>query len=123
MNSLLDSRLTSRQGQLHDKLDADLVLIRKAFNERILYFRQLQEISDSVADVQWEEPTLEMAIEDCIEERTELEGKINTNRARHRYLVNLVDNKGVTTDDDDDDEESICILCRCDFLRGFITQW
>jgi hypothetical protein len=25
--------------------------------------------------------------------------------------------------DSQDDEESVCILCRCDFIRGFITQW
>ena len=113
-------RLMSTQSQLHDKLDADLVLIRKAFNERILYFRQLQEISDSVADVEWEHNTLDEAMEDCLAERLDLEGKINTNRARHRYLVNLVNNKGVV--DEDEEEENVCILCRCDFLRGFITQ-
>ncbi|KAJ2921288.1 hypothetical protein H1R20_g15804, partial [Candolleomyces eurysporus] len=113
-------RLMTSQSQLHDKLDADLVLIRKAFNERILYFRQLQEISDSVAEVEWEHPSLADAIEDCLHERTELDGKINTNRARHRYLVNIV-KKGASADSQDD-EENVCILCRCDFIRGFITQ-
>ena len=39
---------------LHDRLEADLTLLRKSFNQRILYFGHLQEISDSVADVEWD---------------------------------------------------------------------
>lgn len=102
-----------------DKLDADLALMRKAFNSRILYFRQLQEISDSVAEVTWE-GALEDAIQECVTERTALAAKINTDRARQRYLEHLAKNKdeGVV-----DEDEETCILCRCDFNRGFITQW
>ena len=40
---------------LHDRLEADLTLLRKSFNQRILYFGHLQEISDSVADVERKE--------------------------------------------------------------------
>lgn len=59
-------------------------------------------------------------MEECAAERMELEGKINTSRARQRYLNHLAKNKeeGITDDDDE-----ACILCRCDFKRGFITQW
>jgi E3 ubiquitin-protein ligase SHPRH len=106
-------------GTLLDKLDADLTLIRKAFNQRILYFRQLQEISDSVTEITWE-TTLADALTDSTTERKELEAKINTTRARQRYLEHLAKNKddGVV-----DEDEDCCILCRCDFTRGFITQW
>lgn len=104
-----------------DKLDADLALLRKAFNQRILYFRQLQEISDSVAEVTWES-TIGVALQESAAERNELEAKINTSRARQRYLEHLAQNKEAGDDDDDDDEGS-CILCRCEFIRGFITQW
>ncbi|KAH6907324.1 SNF2 family N-terminal domain-containing protein [Coprinopsis sp. MPI-PUGE-AT-0042] len=112
--------LTSTQGTLHNKLDADLTLMRKTFNDRILYFRQLQEISDSVAEVEWEEPTLELAIQSCITNRADHDAKINMNRARHRYLVNLV--AGTKDGESAEEEENVCILCRCDFIRGFITQ-
>jgi E3 ubiquitin-protein ligase SHPRH len=95
--------------------------MRKTFNDRILYFRQLQEISDSVAEVEWEEPTLELAIQNCVTNRTDYDAKINMNRARHRYLVNLV--SGSKDDAEAEEEENVCILCRCDFIRGFITQW
>ncbi|KAG2135375.1 SNF2 family N-terminal domain-containing protein [Suillus bovinus] len=110
--------LIAQQVALMDKLDADLSQLRKIFNERILYFRQLQEISDTVTEVLWE-GTVELAMEECAAERMELEGKINTSRARQRYLDHLAKNKeeGITDEDDE-----ACILCRCDFKRGFITQ-
>jgi len=102
-----------------DKLDADLVLIRKAFNQRILYFRQLQEISDTVAEVEWEGSVVEALLQSTLE-KNDLDAEINKSRARQRYLDNLTQNKndGIR----DEDEES-CILCRCEFVRGFITQW
>ncbi|KAG1773736.1 SNF2 family N-terminal domain-containing protein [Suillus placidus] len=110
--------LIARQVALMDKLDADLSQLRKIFNERILYFRQLQEISDTVTEALWE-GTIALAMEECAAERMELEGKINTSRARQRYLNHLAKNKeeGITDEDDE-----ACILCRCDFKRGFITQ-
>lgn len=120
-NAIADlRRLISEQTTLQDKLDADLALIRKAYNQRILYFRQLQEISDSVADVEWEEETVGDAIAACAAQTAELAAKINTDRARHRYLENLVDKDNVV--DYDDEDQASCILCRCDFTRGFITH-
>jgi E3 ubiquitin-protein ligase SHPRH len=104
---------------LQDKLDGDLALLRKAFNQRILYFRQLQEISDSVTDAVWEEATIAMALQASLTERTVLETKMNMTRARQRYLDNLVNHEELESDEDD----RACILCRCDFTRGFITQW
>ncbi|KAG2361595.1 SNF2 family N-terminal domain-containing protein [Suillus spraguei] len=110
--------LIARQVALMDKLDTDLSQLRKIFNERILYFRQLQEISDTVTEALWE-GTVASAMEECAAERMELEGKINTSRARQRYLSYLSKNKeeGITDEDDE-----ACILCRCEFKRGFITQ-
>ena len=105
---------------LQDKLDGDLALLRRAFNQRILYFRQLQEISDSVTDAVWEEATIAMALQASLAERTTLETKMNMTRARQRYLDNLVNNHDEREPDEDD---KACILCRCDFTRGFITQW
>jgi len=40
-------------------------------------------------------------------------------RARQRYLDNLVNNHDELDSDEDD---RACILCRCDFNRGYITQ-
>ncbi|KAJ7026292.1 SNF2 family N-terminal domain-containing protein [Mycena alexandri] len=111
-------RFITDQGHLLDQLDADLVSYRKAFNQRILYFRQLQEISDAVADVDFE-GTAAQALLDCANQQRDLAVKINTNRARQRYLDHL--SKDKVSGEKDEDEET-CILCKCDFIRGFITQ-
>ena len=105
---------------LQDRLDGDLVLLRRAFNEGILYFRQLQEISDSVTDAEWEEATVAMALQASLTERTILETKMNTTQAQQRYLDNLVNNHDEL---DRDEDGRACILCRCQFTRGYITQW
>lgn len=85
----------------------------------IRYFRQLQEISDTVQEVEWDN-SVEDALQKNQTTRTELDKKINTARARHRYLNHLASKEGETGDDEEGD---VCILCRCEFLRGYITQW
>lgn len=85
-----------------------------------MYFRQLQEISDSVAEVTWDEPTVGAAIEVSTTKKVELDTKINTARARHRYLDNLAQNRD---GDKMDEDETECVLCRCEFTRGYFTQW
>ncbi|KAJ7743179.1 SNF2 family N-terminal domain-containing protein [Mycena metata] len=111
-------RFITDQGHLLDQLDADLASYRKAFNQRILYFRQLQEISDAVADVEFE-GTAAHALLECANQQRDLAAKINTNRARQRYLDHL--SKDKVSGEKDEDEET-CILCKCDFIRGFITE-
>ncbi|KAJ8517090.1 hypothetical protein ONZ45_g5672 [Pleurotus djamor] len=109
----------SEKNQLINKFETDLARFRKVFNYRVIYFAQLQEISDSVA-----QPTIETTLEDTIAEiTTQLETlnlKINTGRSRDRYLKHLAE--GGMEGQSVDDEERVCILCRCDFVRGYITQ-
>lgn len=83
------------------------------------YFRQLQEISDSVVEVEWD-GDLENAMNENDTTLDELDKKINTARARHRYLNHLANKEGEGSDDEDEDA---CILCKCEFVRGYITQW
>ncbi|KAK7680847.1 hypothetical protein QCA50_016157 [Cerrena zonata] len=110
-------KLLTEQAKFMEKLSADLALLRKAFNERISYFRQLQELSDTVAEAEWE-GSLAEALTKVQTERAELEIKIVKGRARQRYLDNLAKNQeeGDTSEDDD-----CCILCKCEFSRGYIT--
>jgi E3 ubiquitin-protein ligase SHPRH len=76
------------------------------------YFRQLQDISDSVAEVEWEGSLVD-AIRIAETERLAVEGKITTGIGRARYLENLTEDKvatnGVENPDDDDKD---CIICR-----------
>ncbi|KAK7460694.1 hypothetical protein VKT23_009409 [Stygiomarasmius scandens] len=121
-NAVRDLRhlMTSQQNHLLE-LDSDISVLRKAFNQRVLYFRQLQEISDSVADVQFE-GTRQEALADAQNQQGEFEAKLNTSRARQRYLDHLTKNQGDGSGNEhEDDEEKCCILCRCEFERGYIT--
>ncbi|KAI9061801.1 hypothetical protein FKP32DRAFT_1594010 [Trametes sanguinea] len=110
--------LIADQGKLISKLENDLTHLRKAFNERISYFRQLQEISDTVAEPAWE-GDIKDAIKGIRDQQTVLETKINTARARQRYMDNLSKSHEEGTMDEDD---KTCILCKCEFVRGYITH-
>jgi len=91
------------------------MFLRKVFNHRIVYFRQLQEISDSVIPAKWEG-----SIDDVIRDKTDtqqtLDVRIRAGLSKQKYLSDLVQSEG-------DDDEEICILCKCEFVRGFITSW
>ncbi|KAI0742548.1 SNF2 family N-terminal domain-containing protein [Daedaleopsis nitida] len=110
--------LIAQQGKLIDRLQSDLAHLRRAFNERIAYFRQLQEISDTVTEAMWE-GSLQDALKDIRQEQAGLETKIKTARARQRYMENLSKSHEEGTIDEDD---KTCILCKCDFIRGYITH-
>lgn len=50
------------------------------------YFRQLQEISDSVGEAHWDDVDVGLALERIRATQTELERKIVTGLARQRYV-------------------------------------
>ena len=89
--------------------------MRKVFNHRIVYFRQLQEISDSVIPAKWE-GSIDDVIRDEADRQETLDAKIRAGRSKQNYLSDLVQGE-------DDDDEEICVLCKCEFVRGFITSW
>ena len=60
-----------------------------------------------------------LAIQECVTKKAGLDTKMNTTRARQRYLDNLTEGG----DGNLDEEDKTCILCRSEFSRGFITQW
>ncbi|KIY69814.1 hypothetical protein CYLTODRAFT_420375 [Cylindrobasidium torrendii FP15055 ss-10] len=107
--------LMSDQGRTLDKLRLDLVLFRKVFNQRIQYFRQLQEISDTVAQVTWEDMTYAQAVQETEAELEELQATLKKSRATQRYVANLQDRDAASTSDE-------CILCGDEFEHGFLTQ-
>ncbi|KZV72312.1 hypothetical protein PENSPDRAFT_576385 [Peniophora sp. CONT] len=106
-------QIIATQSSLNEKLEADLVRFRKAFNERVQYYKQLQSISDCLKEAEWSGPVDE-AIAASNAMQAELDGKIKTGKARERYLQHLTE--------EGDDEEDGCILCRCEFNRGYLTE-
>ncbi|KAF7799206.1 hypothetical protein EIP86_010437 [Pleurotus ostreatoroseus] len=109
--------LLSEENKLMEKLQNDLGRLRKAFNERISYFRQLQEISDTVAEAEWD-GSLQNAMANNDTERAALDAKINTGHARQRYLDYLA---AAQADGTLDEDQESCILCKCEFTRGYVT--
>ncbi|KAH8101241.1 SNF2 family N-terminal domain-containing protein [Cristinia sonorae] len=110
--------LLNEQMKLIENLQADCALIRRAFNDRVSYFRQLQELSDTVTEAQWE-GTLADAITKEEQEYADFDVKVNAGRARQRYLDHLAKAQEDGTVNEDDE---CCILCKCEFVRGYITQ-
>ena len=83
------------------------------------YFRQLQEISDTVAEAEWD-GSLQNAMANNDTERAALDAKINTGHARQRYLDYLA---AAQADGTLDEDQESCILCKCEFTRGYVTPW
>ncbi len=71
-----------------------------------------------MADPIWE-GTVSEAITEVKNEVKKLEIEINKTRARQRYLSHMAKAQA----EEDDDDEGICILCRCEFTKGYITHW
>lgn len=71
-----------------------------------------------MVDVVWDGAIRE-AMDACEAEYRMLDNKIVAGHARQRYLEHLAKNEDGSMDEDD----KMCILCRCEFVRGFITQW
>lgn len=80
------------------------------------YFRQLQELSDSVRPAEWEGAAANALVQARTEEEI-IKKRINKHQARRRYLKNLVDGE------EEEEEDKMCVLCRSEFTRGFMTQW
>jgi len=87
-----------------EKLELELFLFRKLFNDRIEYFRQLQEISDTVVDVVWD-GDIRNAIVSSTEEENTLSQSINLKRGQSRHLLNISKDQ-----DGGDTEEGKCII-------------
>ena len=59
-------------------------------------------------------------VQEAVEEAIGLEGDIRTKSARLRYLRNMAKEQEEGIEDEDSQN---CILCKCEFTRGLITQW
>ena len=71
------------------------------------YFRQLQELSDSVRDVEWEGPLTD-AVNKTHEDEELFEREIIKLQARQRYLKNLAENEDEDEEEDSDEEDEVC---------------
>ncbi|GAA5891640.1 hypothetical protein JCM8208_007354 [Rhodotorula glutinis] len=117
------NRLTQNLAKLEkvaDRLRAELADLFHAFNERIVYFANLQKLSDDVADPDmahksWRGLLVEQEV--LRQEEHEHKADIESKQSRRRYLENLNSNDN----DNEDDQERTCPICADQFDRGVLT--
>jgi E3 ubiquitin-protein ligase SHPRH len=121
--SIIDSqidemrKITSSQREIVKTLEKELGLFHSCMNERVEYYRQLQELSDMVAP--WKEELdekldhvaleLQMAAEESHTER------LATLKTKQRFLLHL------RAESSQQSEARICVICTDPFENGVLT--
>ncbi|GAA5899656.1 hypothetical protein JCM6882_001177 [Rhodosporidiobolus microsporus] len=116
------ARLTKAIGPLDkvaDRLRAEATDLDKAFNARILYYAQLQLISDEVADPDqggkdWNGLETEIALLKSDED--DYLAAIEAKQTRRRYLETL------NNPEEREEEERVCPICQEFFTSGVLTS-
>ena len=104
--------LITRAAKQMEKLEPQMAPIRKTYNDRVTFFRQLQELSDAVGPVDFE-GTIENAIQECLADCDRNEQDLQARQARHRYLEQ-VHQVGQSVEDNG------CVMCRDEITRGIM---
>ncbi|KAG8900823.1 hypothetical protein FRB99_005746 [Tulasnella sp. 403] len=107
-------RIIMEQTALMDRLDHEQAPFRAAFNGRVSYFRQLQELSDTVAEIDLGELSLAEAIEENRDALIKLQDSIRAKTSRQRFLEYISDEPR------ESEEDRECAICNCDFQTGFL---
>ncbi|KAG9016567.1 hypothetical protein FRB90_003006 [Tulasnella sp. 427] len=108
-------RILQEQTVLVDRMLNEMAPLRAAFNGRIAYFRQLQELSDTVAEIVLQDQTVQEAVAEHEEQIRRLEEGVRTRGARQRFLQYIA-NKSENMDEEDKE----CGICSCDFETGYL---
>jgi E3 ubiquitin-protein ligase SHPRH len=97
-------------------LEKDIDIFRSIQNQRLQFYKQLQEVSDAVApykeemDEQLDLPALELIMAREEHQNTSLAQL----RTKHRFLMHLRDETGA-------EGPRICVICQCSFENGVLT--
>ncbi|QRW00441.1 RNA recognition motif protein [Ceratobasidium sp. AG-Ba] len=112
-------KLVSDEEKRMSTLQAEMVTFRQTFNARIVYYRQLQALSDSVVDVEWSQDELPMLIARCRGQISDQEDELKRAQSKNRYLE-FISKK--MTNEQVEKEERCCQICQTEFDNGFITN-
>ncbi|OQD66724.1 hypothetical protein PENPOL_c004G04181 [Penicillium polonicum] len=111
-------QMIAEQLKVSNKLSQEVQIFRDAMNNRLEYYRHLQQISDTVAPYDEEnagKPLDETAFTLTLEREGVTEEKIASLKSKARYLIHLRD------DASDDSNARECIVCRSTFEVGVLT--
>ncbi|KAF9920530.1 hypothetical protein FBU30_009623 [Linnemannia zychae] len=107
----------SRQTKLIMDLEKEISRFRTLTAARTAYYRQLQEISDTVRDIQSMDPHEDIAI--CLHEELMQQREIVRLESKLRYLQTLVTSSKHESQSEDD---KLCLVCRSQYDRGLMTE-
>ncbi|EMC91337.1 hypothetical protein BAUCODRAFT_39506 [Baudoinia panamericana UAMH 10762] len=98
-------------------LEKELELFRKAQNQRLEFYRQLQELSDAVAPYKEVlDPTLDLHALEAAATREEKQSRTLAQlKTKNRFLLHLRDENGAQA------ERKICVICQQTFENGVLT--
>ncbi|KAJ5385314.1 Zinc finger RING-type [Penicillium concentricum] len=111
-------QMVAEQLKVTTKLNREVEMFRDTMNNRLEYYRHLQQISDTVAPYDEEsagKPLDEDAFALRLEQEETIEEKISTLKSKARYLVHLRDDGG------SDGNPRECIICQSTFEVGVLT--
>lgn len=117
LTSVLKSvvHMSSEQTKIASNLEKEVEMFRDTMNHRLEYYRQLQQISDTVAPYDEEsagKPLDHELFNTKIEQEEGIDEKISSLKAKGRYLIHLRDESGP------DEGSKICIICQGSFEIG-----
>jgi E3 ubiquitin-protein ligase SHPRH len=108
-------QMISEQLKVSSSLEREVEMFRDTMNNRLEYYRHLQQISDTVAPYDEEnagKPMDEALFASKLKQEETLESKISTLKSKRRYLFHLRDESG------SEDSSRICIICQSSFEVG-----
>ncbi|KAF5015395.1 hypothetical protein F66182_13294, partial [Fusarium sp. NRRL 66182] len=112
------SKISAEQAKAITALDKEVELFRDTMNNRLEYYRQLQQISDTVAPYDEEsvgKPVDQAAYDSKLEAENKIQQKLDSLQSKRRYLIHLRD------ESEPDESTRQCIICQCMFEVGVLT--
>jgi E3 ubiquitin-protein ligase SHPRH len=119
VSAVLDNvgRMATEQTKINSSLEREVEMFRDTMNYRLDYYRQLQQISDTVAPYDEQsvgKPFNEDLFAAKLQNEATIDTKLSALRAKRRYLIHLRDESGA------DENSKICIICQSSFEIGEI---
>ncbi|KAJ5785711.1 uncharacterized protein N7503_010923 [Penicillium pulvis] len=111
-------QMIAEQLKVSASLEREVEMFRDTMNNRLEYYRHLQQISDTVAPYDEEnagKPMNEDLFASKLKQEEKLESKISSLKSKRRYLIHLRDESG------SEDSSRICIICQSSFEVGVLT--
>lgn len=110
--------IANDQTKAVNSLDRELELFKDTMNLRLEYYRQLQQISDTVAPYEedLDEESLNVVLAGMKDAETQIQLRIATLKSRARYLDHLRDEAA------DVDAQRLCTICQQHFETGILTS-